>query len=278
MSDLFSHLIELKHMNSYVAPKTRIRPPLVQTGLEIVEIIIDGRVRYQGKDYGRGTILWHIAGEKLIGELSLEDEPYSCFAFFYRVSKRVRTAPHISFWPDDFPMDYDSFFLEAERLFYDPEVNRDFLSQYLYAQCFRIARYGKKQDSPQNFSSAMSRVLRCLRYCGKPDISVPELARMNQISVSGLFALFRKELHTSPHTFILKKRINHAKVLLCWSKANPLKEVARRCGFKSLETFSRAFKRLQAMTPGEYRRRHHHDTDNILELEDSSCEKKETEF
>lgn len=49
-------------------------------------------------------------------------------------------------------------------------------------------------------------------------------------------------------------RINHAKVLLTDSKDQNISAVATMCGFISLNTFNREFKRLVGMPPRDYRK------------------------
>ena len=49
-------------------------------------------------------------------------------------------------------------------------------------------------------------------------------------------------------------RVDHAKKLLLTSKDMNISTIAAKCGFDSLNTFNREFKRIVGMTPSEYRK------------------------
>ncbi|MDO5091075.1 MAG: AraC family transcriptional regulator [Cardiobacteriaceae bacterium] len=55
----------------------------------------------------------------------------------------------------------------------------------------------------------------------------------------------------SPHQWLLNRRINRGKALLC--EGRTLAEVALATGFADQAHFQRQFKRLTAVTPGQYR-------------------------
>ena len=83
-------------------------------------------------------------------------------------------------------------------------------------------------------------------------ISLLDLAKIAQMSVYHFVRLFKQSTGLSPHQYILKKRIEHAKSLL-EDFGLPLAEVALRSGFGSQSSFTRAFQRLTYFTPRTYR-------------------------
>ena len=85
-------------------------------------------------------------------------------------------------------------------------------------------------------------------YRGK--ISLAEIADYSRISTSRLNVLFRQQFHQSIGEYLLDKRLNLARTLLC----NPLytvSEVAEMCGFSSGNYFIRCFKKRFNTTPGK---------------------------
>jgi AraC-like DNA-binding protein len=76
-------------------------------------------------------------------------------------------------------------------------------------------------------------------------------ARMN-VSLSTLCHRYRRESGESPLATFARLRINHAKVLL--AKGYPSKAVADQLGFVDPFHFSKAFKRMEGMTPREFRK------------------------
>ena len=75
------------------------------------------------------------------------------------------------------------------------------------------------------------------------------------ISRPYLFKLFKEELRTSPHQYLLKLRLNMAKRLLAGENFS-IKEIAAECGFESLEVFYRQFKASTQTTPADYRKQY----------------------
>jgi transcriptional regulator GlxA family with amidase domain len=85
------------------------------------------------------------------------------------------------------------------------------------------------------------------------DLSVPALARRAAMSPRTFARTFRAELGTTPAAYVQAVRIDAARRLL-ESTAVSTVEVARACGFGTVETMHRAFRRTVRTTPGQYRR------------------------
>ena len=83
-------------------------------------------------------------------------------------------------------------------------------------------------------------------------ISVEDLARASAVSTSYLTKLFRQQLGTSPHDFLLRYRITRAKQLLMETNL-PIGEIARKVGFTSESNFSYRFSQMCSTTPRAYR-------------------------
>jgi transcriptional regulator GlxA family with amidase domain len=85
------------------------------------------------------------------------------------------------------------------------------------------------------------------------DLSVPALARRSAMSPRTFARAFRAEVGVTPAVFVQASRVEAARGLL---EATVLStaEIARRCGFGTVETMHRAFRRTVRTTPGQYRR------------------------
>jgi transcriptional regulator GlxA family with amidase domain len=86
------------------------------------------------------------------------------------------------------------------------------------------------------------------------DLSVATLARSAGLSERHLARMFRAETGTTVGEHVEAVRVEAARRLLEGSQ-DGLGAVARRCGFGTVETFHRAFKRRTGITPGEHRAR-----------------------
>lgn len=83
-------------------------------------------------------------------------------------------------------------------------------------------------------------------------ISVAELTKFLGVSQPYLFRLFKTKFHISPKEYILRQKLNRAKLLL---KETPLTitHVANSVGFQDVLSFSKFFKSKTGLSPQNYR-------------------------
>jgi len=86
------------------------------------------------------------------------------------------------------------------------------------------------------------------------ELSVPALARRMAMSERNFARVFAREAGMTPARFAERARIDRARMYLEDSDW-PLKQVADRSGFGSIDGLQRAFKRLVGVTPADYRAR-----------------------
>ena len=82
--------------------------------------------------------------------------------------------------------------------------------------------------------------------------SVAEYAQMLHKSPKTLSNLFSKVIGKSPQQFIQERRILEAKRLLLYS-LKPVKEIAYELGFEDIQTFSRFFKKIEKISPSDFK-------------------------
>jgi AraC-like DNA-binding protein len=84
-------------------------------------------------------------------------------------------------------------------------------------------------------------------------VSVGDMAERARLSPSRFQVVFREAFGTTPGRYFSEMRVRHAAELLQttdWTLAH----IAELCGFADVHHFAKAFKRLMARTPGQYRR------------------------
>ncbi|MFJ4188448.1 GlxA family transcriptional regulator [Kitasatospora sp. NPDC089509] len=86
------------------------------------------------------------------------------------------------------------------------------------------------------------------------DLGVPALAARAAMSERNFTRVFRAETGRTPAAYVESVRIEAARRLL-ETTAVTLDAVTHSCGFGTVETLHRSFKRSLGVTPGEYRRR-----------------------
>ncbi|MEU0075030.1 GlxA family transcriptional regulator [Streptomyces sp. NPDC006332] len=85
------------------------------------------------------------------------------------------------------------------------------------------------------------------------DLGVPALAARAAMSERNFTRVFRAETGHTPAAYVESARIEAARRLLESTSAT-LESVAHACGFGTVETLHRSFKRTLQVTPGEYRK------------------------
>ena len=87
-------------------------------------------------------------------------------------------------------------------------------------------------------------------------LTVPDLARQASVSERQLARIFKTELGTTPGAYVESARLEAARARL-ESSDDTLERIAATCGFNTIDTLIRAFRRKLNTTPTEYRRRFH---------------------
>ncbi len=82
-------------------------------------------------------------------------------------------------------------------------------------------------------------------------ITLTKLARLFHVSTSHFARLFHATYAMPPYQFVIHKRVERAKGLLC-DRQNSLYDVARECGFANQSHFTRHFTNIVGVTPGHY--------------------------
>jgi AraC-like DNA-binding protein len=87
----------------------------------------------------------------------------------------------------------------------------------------------------------------------KDSISVKNLATRFNLSPFHFSRLFKKEVGSSPHQYLVNRRLLEAKQLLANTNMT-VETVAMECGFSSTSHFIRAFKGAMDITPKQFRK------------------------
>lgn len=87
------------------------------------------------------------------------------------------------------------------------------------------------------------------------NLSVHELAKLCNMSLSSFKRAFRNLFNDSPNNYINTKKINKAKELLQVSELS-ISDIAYETGFNDPQYFTRLFKKRIGLSPSEFRLRH----------------------
>jgi AraC family transcriptional regulator len=84
------------------------------------------------------------------------------------------------------------------------------------------------------------------------ELSLDEMAQSVGLSTAHFARMFRKSTGQTPHQFVLRQRLERAKVMLRAPDARVL-DVAVACGFKTQQHFAQVFRDVWGVNPTEYR-------------------------
>jgi len=84
-------------------------------------------------------------------------------------------------------------------------------------------------------------------------IRLDDLAETFYINKFYLTRIFREQFGVSINAYLLSLRITHAKQLLRFTDFT-IEKIGIQCGMKDANYFSRMFKKVEGISPGEYRR------------------------
>lgn len=109
-----------------------------------------------------------------------------------------------------------------------------------------------QQNSPDARSACLPRILAYLEHNIDRHITLDEIANTFHISKSYLIHIFQDAHGTSPIQYHKKLRITRAKHLLHFTNMS-VTDIASLLGFDDIHSFSRTFKRIEGISPSEFK-------------------------
>lgn len=91
----------------------------------------------------------------------------------------------------------------------------------------------------------------------KENLTLDQLSAVAHINKYYLVHAFRKEYNISPISYLISRRTQESRFLLT-NTDYTLSQIAQILGFSSPSYFSQSFRRLEGMSPMEYRKRYRH--------------------
>ena len=101
--------------------------------------------------------------------------------------------------------------------------------------------------------ASLRRVLEYIEANLHNAVRLDVLAREVGVSAFHFSRLFKQSTGSSPHQYLLHRRLDRAKTLLR-QRAMPLADVSTSTGFADQSHFSKVFRRFTGITPSDYRR------------------------
>ncbi|MBR1384577.1 MAG: helix-turn-helix domain-containing protein [Ruminococcus sp.] len=136
---------------------------------------------------------------------------------------------------------------------------KDMAEVYIYLKLLTMLvrikeyRFGSSGEDEENYAEKFGSVLRYIEQNYMYNITLEELANMAGYSKYHFSRLFKKYCHTSFVSFLNRRKIKAAELLLVNDDVS-VTEAAMQVGFSSLTTFNRVFRDIKGCTPTEFRK------------------------
>ena len=148
-----------------------------------------------------------------------------------------------------------------------PCLNRPEMFSQLFMDSFTlmicshlVGRYGQLREAIPQTKGGLApwqsrRVVELLQQHLDGQVKLKRLAEECRLSVSHFSRSFRSSFGTSPHRYLILRRVEIAKTLLTETN-NSLVEIAAQTGFSDQAALTRTFAAIVGATPAKWRREH----------------------
>lgn len=109
-----------------------------------------------------------------------------------------------------------------------------------------------QSHSLRNYSKPIREAINYINIYLTEDLSLSAIAERLNFNSSYLSTLFKKEVGMTLTEYVNNTRIKHAIYLLNVS-LRPIQEIASQCGIQDMNYFTRLFKKINKMTPSQYK-------------------------
>lgn len=124
------------------------------------------------------------------------------------------------------------------------------LSKYIVEILTELVLISKKENNLRNrIEESKTYIYQNL----SKNINIVEIAEKVSLSKYYFLRLFKKEMHITPYQFILNERINYSKYLLK-NTNHTIKEICFLCGFNDESTYCTSFKKIERISPSQYKK------------------------
>lgn len=135
------------------------------------------------------------------------------------------------------------------------EFQADLVLRELVLSMLKLQNLGstRKEARSDSNSSPFHAVMSFIQSQLTNDIRIEDLCRVACMSKSSFYRAFTEEYGISPAQLVLEERLKYAKELLENQFELSVKEVAYASGFNDPNYFSRAFRKVEGVSPSAYR-------------------------
>lgn len=126
----------------------------------------------------------------------------------------------------------------------------DYLS---FAMSYHAAGWFSPAPAIERFTPRLGKVVQYVNDNLGHRMTLTELSGVACLSPHHFLRSFKRHTGTTPHAYVMRRRVERAQGMLSRSMKMSLASIALSCGFASQAHFTKCFKQHAGRTPGEYR-------------------------
>ncbi len=249
--------LHLSRVGTYQSPLGGSRKPVTPSSQEILfEIIQEGTVYGHEQSpilHGEGAVFCHQASQ-----VSVSDSPpesyYHCYVVWFECPEDRGTPedwPRAFQWKDRKSMHV--FMSEMLHAFHYSALNRDVIGDLILSRFRFEAERSRSLDRAQGIPPQLRIATDFINLNYAKPLSLDDVAKAADVSVSHLHMLFREQIGESPHQYLIQKRLRIAGHALATSNMS-IKALAIEVGYPNTENFCRAFRKFFGSSASQYRK------------------------
>lgn len=151
---------------------------------------------------------------------------------------------------------FNRYFEEIEQLIAKKDILADIeISRLLTEIMTELLKYRyrpERNEKYMQYSTDIDRIVHYIHNNYSRRISTDDFANIVHLSKYHFMRVFKTHTGTSPYEYLIKHRINQARLLLKNTR-NPVNEISCHVGYGNVNNFIRDFKKYVGTTPKKYR-------------------------
>lgn len=245
----------LTRVGTYKSPPGGSRNPTsTERGEVLFEVIEEGTVYGLEETpvlHGEGAVFCHRDGQTSVSDSPTESYYHCSVARFeYTRGAFPKDWPRVFQWRDRKSM--HAFMEEMLHAFHYVALDRDVIGNLILSRFeFELER-SRSLARTQAVHPQLSLATDFINLNYAKPLSLDDVAKAAEVSVSHLHMLFRAHLGESPHQYLIQKRLRIAGHALATGN-HSIKVVAAEVGYPNAENFCRAFRKFFGRSASEYR-------------------------
>lgn len=116
-----------------------------------------------------------------------------------------------------------------------------------------IIASNEQNKADECFYCEIDQAIDYIKRCYSEDIRISDIANFVHLSTSHFIRTFKQRTSCSPYEYLTKYRVMVSKIHLTHSKLS-VAQIARETGFPSVNNYISTFKRLEGITPYQYKK------------------------